>query len=85
MGGWSGGSADVPQESASSRLTDMAARGRDGGRDSREYGMDIYTGLNLNWITNKDYCAAQGTLLDVIWQTGGERTCGRMDTCVMYG
>ena len=28
------------------------------------------------------YCRAQGTLLNVMWQPGWERSSGRMDTCI---
>ena len=30
--------------------------GKDGEKDSREFGMDMYTLLYFNWITNKSYC-----------------------------
>ena len=36
----------------------------------REFGMDLYTLLYLKWMTHKDYCIAQGTLLGVTWQPG---------------
>ena len=32
--------------------------------------------LYLKWITNKDYCIAQGTLPNVMWQPGWERSLG---------
>ena len=33
---------------------------------ARAFGMDMYTLLYLKWISNKDYCVAQGTLLNVM-------------------
>ena len=32
--------------------------------------------LYLKWITNKDYCIAQGTLPNVMWQPGWKRSLG---------
>ena len=43
--------------------------------------MDMYTLLYLKRITNKD-CIAQGTLFNVMWQTGWKGSWGRMDTCI---
>ena len=40
----------------------------------REFGMDMYKLLYLKWITNKDLRLAQGTLLNVVWQPGWERS-----------
>ena len=37
--------------------------------------------LYLKWITNRTYCIAQGTLLSIMWQPGGEGSEGRMHTC----
>ena len=51
----------------------------------RELGIDRCTLLYLKWITNRTYCTAQGTLLNVMWQAGWEgslRENGYMD---MYG
>ena len=42
----------------------------------REFGMDMYKLLYLKWITNKDLRLAQGTLLNVVWQPGWERSLG---------
>ena len=36
----------------------------------REFEIDMYTQLYLKWITNKVFCRAQGTLLNVMWQPG---------------
>ena len=36
----------------------------------RELKIDMYTLLCLKWITNRTYCIAQGTLLNVLWQSG---------------
>ena len=33
----------------------------------REFGMAVYTLLDLKWITSKVYCTAQGTLPYVLW------------------
>ena len=38
----------------------------------REFGMDVYTLLYSKWITDRAYCMAQGPLLKVMWQPGGE-------------
>ena len=38
----------------------------------RGFGMDMYTLLYLKWITNKDLCIADGTLLNAVWQSGWE-------------
>ena len=52
--------------------------------------MDMYALLYLNLIINKD-CTVQGTLLDVLWQTGWEWSLGEngyMCVCIyiyMYG
>ena len=43
----------------------------------------MYTLLYLKWITNKTYCIANGTLLNVMYQPGLEGAVwGRMDTCI---
>ena len=34
----------------------------------REFGMDMYTLLDLKQINNNDLCTAYGTLLSVRWQ-----------------
>ena len=44
--------------------------------------MYMFTLLYLKWITNKSYCIAQGTLFDVMWQPGWERSLGRMNICI---
>ena len=36
----------------------------------REFGMDMYTLLYLKWVTSKNQCIAQGTLLSVKRQSG---------------
>jgi len=47
--------------------------------------MDMYTPLYLKWITNKDHCTAQGTLLDVMGQPGWEESFGENGYRYMYG
>ena len=47
--------------------------------------MGTYTLLCLKWITNKDLCIAQGTLLNVIWQPGWEGSLGENEYMYMYG
>ena len=44
--------------------------------------MGMFTLLYLKLITNKDYCIAHGTLLNVMWQPGWEVALGRTDMCV---
>ena len=51
------------------------------GRDSLEFGMDMYTLLCLKWITNKDLLYSTGNsaeCYEAVW-VGGEFR-GRMDT-----
>ena len=50
----------------------------------REFGMDIYTLLYLEWITDKD-CIAPGILLHVTWQPGWEGSLGENAYMYMYG
>ena len=38
----------------------------------REFGMGVYTVMYLKQIIPRTYCVAQGTLLNVIWQSGWE-------------
>ena len=38
----------------------------------KEFGMDVYTLLYLKWIADRAYHIAQGPLLNVMWQPGGE-------------
>ena len=59
-------------------------RGKDRGRD-REFGMDTCTLPYLKWITNKNYCTAQGTLLSFIWQSGWEESLGENGYMYLYG
>ena len=40
-----------------------------------EFVIDMYTLLYLKWTT-MSYCTAQGTLLNVMWQPGCERSFG---------
>ena len=47
--------------------------------------MDMYTLKYLKWITNRTYCIAQGTLLDVMWQPGWEDNLGENGYMYMYG
>ena len=51
----------------------------------REFGMGTYTLLCLKWITNKDLCIAQGTLLNIMWQPGWEGSLGENEYMYMYG
>ena len=45
----------------------MVARGEGWGVGIfREFGMDMYTLLYLEWITKSSYCIAQGILLNVM-------------------
>ena len=47
--------------------------------------MDMFTLLYLKRITNKIYCVAHGTQLNVMWQSGGEGSLaenGYMYICV---
>ena len=55
----------------------MVARGEGGVKGiARKFGMDKYTLLYLKWITKKDHCRAQGTLLNVMWQSGWKGSLG---------
>ena len=60
------------------------SKGRMRGTD-REFGMDVYTPLYLNWVTSKVLLGTQGTLLHVKWQPGWKKSWGvggeRMDAC----
>ena len=51
----------------------------------RELKIDMYTLLCLKWITNRTYCIAQGTLLNVIWQSGSGGSLGEIGYLYMYG
>ena len=52
----------------------------------REFRIDMYTLLYLEWITNKDLlCIAQGTLFNVMWQPGWEGSLGESGYMYMYG
>ena len=51
----------------------------------REFVMVMYTLLSLKWITNKDYCTTDGTLLSGMWQPGREGSLGRNGYVYMYG
>ena len=42
----------------------------------KDFGMDRYTLLYLKWITNKDLLYVQGTLLNVMWQSGRKGSFG---------
>ena len=50
----------------------------------REFGRDMCTLLYLKRITNKDHCT-QGSLLNVIWQSGCERSLAENGYMYMYG
>jgi len=64
----------------------MVARGEGRGKGiARKFGMDKYTLLYLKWITKKDHCRAQGTLLNVMWQSGWEGSLGGNGYLYMYG
>ena len=60
-------------------------QGGRGGGMNWEIGIDIYTLLYLKWITNRTYCIAQGTLLNVMWQPGWEGSLGENGYMYMYG
>ena len=46
-----------------------------------EFGMDMYTRLNLKWITNKDLQGELCSMFFVAAWMGGE-VWGRTDTCI---
>ena len=46
---------------------------------------DMDTLLYVKQITNKSYCTAQGTLLNVMWQPGWEGSLGKNGCLYMYG
>ena len=48
-------------------------------------GKVMYTPLYLKWITNKTYCIARETLLNVMWQSGWEGGLGENGYMYMYG
>ena len=55
----------------------MVAGGEEWGEGIvREFGMDRYILLYLKWISNRPYCIAWGTLLNVMWQPGWEGSFG---------
>ena len=56
-----------------------------GKRIVREFGMGTYTLLCLKWITSKNLCIAQGTLLNVMRQPGREGSLGENGYMYMYG
>ena len=47
----------------------------------RKFGEVMYTLLYSKWII-KDYCIAQRTLFNVMWQPGWKGLWGRMDICI---
>ena len=51
----------------------------------REFGLDMYTLLYLKWITNKTYCIAYGTLVNIMLQPGWEGSLGENGYMCMYG
>ena len=64
----------------------MVARGEERGKGIvREFGMDMYTLLYLQWITKKAYCIAQGTLLNVTWQPGWAGSLEEKGYVYVYG
>ena len=64
----------------------MVTRG-EGWREGivREFGTDIYTLLYLKRKTNRTYCIAQGTLLNVTWQPGWAESLGENGYMYMCG
>ena len=48
-------------------------------------GIGMYTLLYLKRITNKNYCIADGTLFNVMWQPGWEGRLGEKGSMYMYG
>ena len=72
------------------RLTDlekefMVARGKGWGKGQLGSLGWTYTLLYLKWTTNKTYYIAYGTLLNVMWQPGWERSLGENEQIYMYG
>ena len=51
----------------------------------REFRTDRYPLLYLKWNTNRSYCIAHGTLLNVMWQPGWEVSLGKNGHMYMYG
>ena len=45
----------------------------------------MYTLLYIKWITSMDLLLARGTLLNVMWQPGGEGGLGENGSLYMYG
>ena len=48
----------------------------------RDFAKVMYTLLYLKWITNKSFCIAHRTLLNVMCQPGWDGAWERMDTCI---
>ena len=56
------------------------------GRDSRGVGDGhVHTAIFKMKKTNRFYCIAQGTLLNVMWQPGWEESLGENGYKYMYG
>ena len=54
---------------------------KDGGKYVRQFGIDVYLLLYLKWTTSKVVLyIAQGTMLNVVGQSGWRGVWGRMDT-----
>ena len=68
------------------RLNELTVAGGRVGGIVREFGMDRYTLLYLKWITNKGLLyIALGTLLNVMWQLGWERSLEESGYMYIYG
>ena len=46
--------------------------------------MDMYTLLDLKWIT-MTYCVTHGTLFNVMWRPGWEGSLGKNGCMYVYG
>ena len=56
---------------------------KDGGKYVRQFGIDVYLLLYLKWTTSKVVLyIAQGTMLNVVGQSGWRGVWGRMDTSI---
>ena len=64
----------------------MVGRGKGWGDGiGRVFEMGRYTLLYFKWVSNKDHCTTQGTLLNIMWQPGWERSLGENGYMHMYG
>ena len=54
-------------------------------RTVREFGITMYTLQYLRWMSSRDYCRSQGTLLSVMWKPGREGSLGENGYMYMHG